>query len=237
MEKTRILVWDLPVRLFHWLLVASFAGAFLTAESERVRDLHVALGYTFAGLLAFRLVWGVIGSRHARFRSFASGPGAVLAYVKSLLTREPEHHVGHNPAGGWAIFALIALGILISASGYATYGGAGKWSEELHEGLSNAMLALVFLHVAAVAVTSFLHRENLAAAMVTGYKTGRPTDAIKSTRWVTAVVLAAGLAVLWSAAPGLPVVAPGLTGSASAKATRHEDRAPDSHRKAVRHDG
>jgi len=236
MEKTRILVWDLPVRLFHWLLVVSFAGAFVTAESERVRDLHVALGWTFAALLAFRLIWGVVGSRHARFRSFARGPRAVLAYLKSLLSGRPEHHVGHNPAGGWAIFALIALGILISASGWALVGGAGKWSEELHEGLANAMLALVFLHVGAVAVSSYLHRENLAAAMVTGYKTGRPADAIRSTRWIAAVALVAAVAILWSGYPDLPGIAPGAAGSASAAATKHDGRAHQSHRKAVGHD-
>jgi cytochrome b len=174
MEKTRILVWDLPVRLFHWLLALCFAGAYVTAEAKGLRNLHVALGYTFAGLIAFRLAWGAIGSRYARFRSFAHGPGAVLAYLKSLLTPSPEHHLGHNPAGGWAIFALLALGILIAGSGYALTAGAGKWMEELHEGLSAAMLALVIVHVLAVVVSSFLHRENLARAMVTGYKTGRP---------------------------------------------------------------
>ena len=112
MEKTRILVWDLPLRMFHWLLVVSFAGAFLTAESERVRDMHVALGYTFVGLLAFRLVWGVVGSRYARFASFAFGPEAVLAYLGSLLTRRPDHYVGHNPAGSWVIFAIVVLGVV-----------------------------------------------------------------------------------------------------------------------------
>ena len=177
MERTRILVWDLPLRTFNWLLALSFTGAFLTAESERVRDVHVALGYTFLGLLAFRLVWGVAGSRYARFSSFAFGPRAVLAYVKSLLTPRPVHYVGHNPAGSWTIYVMIGLGLIAGASGWAVYDAAGgRWLEGLHEGAANAMLALVFVHLAGVAVSSILHRENLVAAMLTGYKPGRPSD-------------------------------------------------------------
>ncbi len=175
MNRDRILVWDLPVRVFHWLLVATFAGAFLTAEAERVRDLHVALGYTFAGLLAFRPIWGLVGSRYARFSSFAFGPGAVAAYLKSLLARRPEHHVGHNPAGAWAIYALMVGGVVVAITGHAVYASAsGHWLEELHEGAANALLALAIVHVAGVAVGSVLHRENLVAAMLSGYKTGRP---------------------------------------------------------------
>jgi cytochrome b len=171
MEKTRIAVWDLPVRAFHWLLALTFAGAFLTAESERVRDVHVVLGYTFAGLVAFRLLWGLVGGRHARFSSFVRGPRAVVRYLGSLASGSPEHHVGHNPAGGWAIVAMLVLGMLVAASGYATYSDIGGHAmEELHEGAANAMLALVVVHIAAVLVSGFLHRENLVKAMLTGYK-------------------------------------------------------------------
>ena len=174
MERTRILVWDLPLRVFHWLLALSFAGAFLTAEAERVRDVHVVLGYTFLGLLAFRLVWGVAGSRYARFRSFLYGPRAVITYLQSLLARRPIHYVGHNPAGSWAIYAILILGVAVGASGYAVHIDAGgRWLESLHEGVSNVLLALVVIHVAGVIVGSFAHRENLVAAMLTGYKSGQ----------------------------------------------------------------
>jgi len=199
-EKTRILVWDLPVRAFHWLLALSFAGAFLTAESERVRDLHVALGYTFAGLLAFRIVWGVIGSRHARFASFAYGPRAVWRYVASLFARRPAHYTGHNPAGGWAIFAMLALGFAVAGTGYAAYTDlGGRAFEEVHEAVANAMLALVVVHVAAVLVSSFVHRENLVAAMITGYKQGAPEEGLRGTRWAPAAALAAAVVGLWTA--------------------------------------
>lgn len=200
MEKTRILVWDLPLRVFHWLLAASFAGAFLSAESERYRDVHVALGYTVLALLAFRLVWAFAGTRYARLSSFAFGPRAVLSYLKSLVNRKPLQYVGHNPAGSWAIYALVLLGIAVGISGYAmnVYAHSG-WLEELHEGLSNAMLALVAVHVIGVVVSSFLHHENLALGMITGYKSGRPGAAISRTRWPTAAALVLGIGALWIA--------------------------------------
>ena len=119
MNKSRILVWDAPTRVFHWALALSFVGAFVTADSERLRDVHVVLGYTVFGLIAFRLIWGVVGTRYARFTSFAFGPRAVVAYLKSLLTLRPQHFLGHNPAGSIAIYALLALGLLTGLTGYA----------------------------------------------------------------------------------------------------------------------
>ena len=173
MKQDRIRVWDLPVRLFHWLFALSFLGAFVTAESERLRDVHVVLGYTMLALIAFRLLWAFVGSRYARLSSFAYGPRDVLRYLRSLLTSRPLHYLGHNPAGSWVIYLLIVLGSAAGASGYATYNDmGGEWLEELHEGAANAMLALVFFHLAGVAVASLLHRENLVRAMVTGYKPG-----------------------------------------------------------------
>lgn len=171
MERPMIRVWDLPVRIFHWLLVLTFAGAFVTAESERLREVHVVLGYTVLGLIAFRLMWAIVGTRYARLSSFAFGPRAVADYLRSLLTAYPRHYVGHNPAGSWVIYLLVLLGIATGVSGYATYNDiGGKWLEELHEGAANLMLALVFVHVTGVIVSSLLHRENLVKAMVTGYK-------------------------------------------------------------------
>jgi len=203
MERSRILVWDLPLRVFHWLLALSFAGAFLTAELERARGVHLALGYTFLGLLAFRLVWGFVGSRHARFRSLAHGPAAVAGYLRSLLAWRPIHYAGHNPAGSWAILAILALGLAVAASGYAVQLEAfGDGLEELHEGLSYALLSLVVLHVAGVVVGSLAHRENLVTAMVTGYKAGGPADAIRGPRRAVAFALIGAIATAWMVAAG-----------------------------------
>jgi cytochrome b len=166
----RIAVWDLPTRLIHWLLVASFAGAFLTAESERHRDLHVLSGTAMVALIAVRLIWGVFGNRHAQFASLLHGPRAVLRYLWSIATLKPVRYLGHTPAGSWAVWLMLGLGLLAGATGYAAYEGAGEWTEEAHEAFAWALLAVVAVHVAGVALSSLLHRENLVAAMITGRK-------------------------------------------------------------------
>lgn len=204
--RHRILVWDAPVRVFHWLMVASFFAAYLTAESERWRLLHVTAGYTMAGLVAFRLLWGLVGTRHARFANFVRGPRAVAAYLKRLLGRRPEHHVGHNPAGAVAIVALLGLAALAAATGWAIYNEVGPEAlEDLHEFAGNTMLLVVIVHVAGVGVSSRLHHENLVRSMVTGTKTGRPADGIRAAwRSVAALMLVAVIGFWswqWSTAP------------------------------------
>lgn len=197
-SNQRVLVWDLPTRAFHWLLAASFAGAFLTADSERYRDVHVALGYTVLGLVAFRIAWGLVGSRYARFASFRFGPRAVLSYLKSIVRGRPQHYPGHNPAGSWAIYALLALVAGAAASGWAAYSGVGGHAmEELHEGLANACLAAVGVHLAGVIVSSVLHRENLARAMWTGYKRGEAAAGIRRAHGAIGVLLVAAVAGFW----------------------------------------
>lgn len=195
----KILVWDLPTRLFHWLLAASFAGAFLTAESERLAVVHVTLGYTMLGLVVFRLLWGIVGTQHARFADFAFGPGRVARYVRSLVCGAHERYVGHNPAGSWAIYAILATVLLAGASGWATYNEVGgHWVEELHEGLANLLMGLVVVHVAGVVVSSLVHHENLVRSMVTGWKSGSPGEAIRSSRPVVGILLLAGVIAYWT---------------------------------------
>jgi cytochrome b len=198
--STRILVWDLPTRIFHWTLAMSFAIAFLTAESERWRDIHVLAGYILLGLLAFRLVWGLIGSRYARFSDFVPGLDPVRNYLKSVLKGQPIHYVGHNPLGAVAILALIGLGVTSGVSGWLLYedvGGEGM--KELHEVISNAMLAIVVLHVAGVLIASRLHRENLILGMISGRKRGPAGTGIASPRRGIGMLLVAALtgALTW----------------------------------------
>jgi cytochrome b len=212
--RQRLLVWDAPVRVFHWLMVLSFAGAYLTAESERWRLVHVTLGYTMAGLVAFRLVWGLVGTRHARFVDFVRGPTAVAAYVRSLLVRKPDAHAGHNPAGALAIVALLTLAAGVAASGWMTYAEiGGKALEELHEGIANAMLAVVGVHVAAVLLGSWWHRENLVASMITGRKLATPDEGIRHAwRSVAVLMLAAVLGFWWLQWRDAPAKAAGSAG-------------------------
>jgi cytochrome b len=190
-----VLIWDLPQRLGHWLMVLCFGVAWFSAESERWRLLHVGAGYTLAGLLMFRLVWGVIGSRHARFSTFVRGPAAVLAYLRSLAGPRPAHHSGHNPAGGAAIVGMLALIGLTTASGWMVWQewdgvAAGEWLAEGHELLATALLALVGVHVAGVLLGSLAHHENLPRAMITGRKLGSPREALAGARgWIAAALL------------------------------------------------
>ncbi|MBC5784715.1 cytochrome b/b6 domain-containing protein [Ramlibacter sp. USB13] len=199
-RKPRTLVWDLPTRLFHWLLAGSFAVAWISAESERWQLVHVTAGYTVAGLVVFRLLWGLVGTRHARFTDFVRGPRAVLGYLRSLASGRPEHHAGHNPAGALAIVGLLALAALTTATGWANYADlGGHWLEEVHEALASGMLALVAVHIVAVVVSSRLHHENLVASMVHGRKPVPPTEGIRSARrTVGALMLVAVLGFWWT---------------------------------------
>ncbi len=223
--RQRILVWDLPVRVFHWAMVLCFAGAYLSAESERWRLLHVTLGYTMAGLVAFRLLWGVIGTRHARFADFVRGPRAVARYVGAMRRGQPETTVGHNPVGALAILALLGLTSIVAISGWAIYNDVGgSWTEGWHEGAANAMLGVVGVHVAGVLLASLRQRENLVAAMVTGRKRGPPGQAIaRAWRSVAVLMIAAMLGfgwLQWRSAPASGGVAPG---AASADGQRGHD--------------
>ena len=178
-------VWDPLVRVFHWSLVSAFFIAYLTEDN--LLDLHVYAGYLIGGLLAFRLIWGFVGSRYARFSDFVKRPSEVKAYLKSLLSLHPKRYLGHNPAGGAMVVALLLSLMMTTVSGIAIYGieesagplaaslsGAGEFwedvAEELHEFFANATLALVFFHVLGVLMASLQHKENLVKSMVDGLK-------------------------------------------------------------------
>jgi cytochrome b len=216
----RILVWDIPTRIFHWSLALSFLGAFLTAETERYRDLHIALGYIMLGLIVFRLVWGFVGTHYARFSSFMFKPAEIVAYLRSLLARRPQHFLGHNPAGSVAIFLLLGLGLLTAVSGVMLYYevGGGEAFEELHEGAANFMLLIVAIHIAGVVVSSVLHRENLVRSMITGYKNGDASAGIGRTYAWLGVIMAAIIAAF------LTFYQPAVeTGAGGEQTTQHED--------------
>ncbi len=178
-------VWDPMVRLFHWSLVLAFTVAYLTEDDWL--SLHTWAGYTIIGLVAFRLLWGVVGSRYARFADFVRGPRPVAEYLKQIVGGHPPRFLGHNPAGGAMVIALLIALLATTATGLAVY-GAGEFSgplagllagvgpvwaevfEEVHEFFANFTLFLVVLHVAGVLLASIQHRENLVRAMVTGLK-------------------------------------------------------------------
>ena len=196
--EAEVLVWDVPVRVFHWLLVFSVAGAWLSAESERWRWWHETLGYTALGLMAFRFVWGWVGSRHARFADFVRPPSVVWAYVLKMVRLRAPRHVGHNPLGAWAVLALIALTSLTGVSGWLIADGdAPGWLEEAHELAANALMATIAVHVLGVLFSGWLHRENLVLAMLTGRKRATADQAIPAAWAGLGVVMVVAVAVLW----------------------------------------
>lgn len=163
-------VWDPLVRIFHWSLAAGFLLAYVTGEEYG--SLHETLGYSVLGLVAFRFVWGIAGPEYARFTSFVPSPSRLFGYLKSMVAGKETRYLGHNPAGGTMVAALLLFIALTGASGWlmTTGLGYGEWMEEVHEFFAGTTLALVGLHVAGVLFTSLRHHENLVAAMITGRK-------------------------------------------------------------------
>jgi len=177
-----VYVWDPFVRVFHWTVVVAFTVAYLTEDD--LLTVHVWAGYVVGALVVARIVWGFVGSLHARFSDFVYAPATAFSYVRELLRFRGARYLGHSPGGGYmVIILLIFLGATV-ATGLVVYGGdqqagplAGMFTkdfsesfEEVHEVIANITLALIFFHVSAVVLASFVHHENLARAMVTGYK-------------------------------------------------------------------
>ncbi|OWF66481.1 cytochrome B [Polynucleobacter hirudinilacicola] len=189
-NKPTILVWDVPTRVFHWLLVICFAGAWLTAESERLQMIHYAFGYSACALILFRVVWGFIGTRYARFTQFVKGPAEMWKHARALLGSHQDSSPGHNPVGGIVMVGLMLLILLIGLTGYFSVKEFfGDLMGEAHEMISNLALAVVAIHVAAAIMMSFLQKENLVKAMVDGKKQGLPDQGIRYPQYVVGVLL------------------------------------------------
>lgn len=164
-------VWDPVVRLFHWTIVA---GVVLNLwVFEHGKYLHRVTGYVVVAALAIRLVWGIVGTRHARFSDFFPTPGRVISHVSALVRGEDPRRLGHSPLGALMMLALMAILAALGMTGWMmgldAFWGV-KWVEDLHGLLANGIIALAILHIAAAVVESMRHRENLPWAMVTGRK-------------------------------------------------------------------
>lgn len=189
-DQKLILVWDIPTRVFHWLLVICFSGAWLTSESERLQMIHYAFGYSAAGLVLFRLIWGVIGTRYARFSQFVKGPKAIIKHFKHLPDEQEPHSVGHNPAGALVMLGLMGLILIIVLTGYLTMKDLfGDFLGEVHEAVASFTLAIVGLHIVAALVMSVLQKENLVRSMLTGKKLGLPDQAIRFPQYLIGILL------------------------------------------------
>jgi cytochrome b len=191
--KQAILVWDMPVRVFHWLLVICFAGAWLSSESERWAMIHYAFGYTACLLVLIRLVWGLIGTRYARFSQFLKSPKAVLEHFIAMLRGHPHHDVGHNPAGGLVMFALMLLILLIGLTGYLSVKEfLANFVSEAHEVVANLVLGLVIVHIMAAIGMSLIERQNLVRSMVTGKKKGFQEQGIRYPQYLLGSLILLG---------------------------------------------
>ncbi|MGL4528561.1 MAG: cytochrome b/b6 domain-containing protein [Aestuariivirga sp.] len=171
-------VWDPFVRIFHWSQAALIAVAWLTEDGPKT--LHQTAGYIIAGMLALRVVWGFVGPRHARFSDFVRGPSTVLGYMRAMVAGREPRYLGHNPAGGAMVLALLLTVAGTALTGWLQTTDAFWGSsvmEEIHETLAFLILVLVAAHLAGVTFASIRHDENLARSMVDGRKRPLDTDA------------------------------------------------------------
>lgn len=213
----RVRVWDLPVRLGHWLIVILVAACWWTADSGHLQW-HRWAGYGALGLILFRIYWGFAGGETARFSHFLRGPKAVLAYGRRLLSRGDAVSLGHNPMGGWSVMALLGLllgesvlglfsvdidGIESGPLSYLVSFDLGRLAAKWHHLLFNAFVTLIVLHVGAVIFYLVVRRENLVGAMVSGFKRGEGPAPRFAGPWRAALGLLIALAATAAIASGL----------------------------------
>lgn len=207
----RLTVWDLPTRIFHWSFAFMVIFAFATHEADGAfLWLHVYSGTLLIGFVAFRLVWGVIGSRYVLFADFVRNPTEVAEYAARLFTFRAPYVAGHNPLGGWMVIVMLGVvaltsltGMTITEDGYVgplAHLAFGEM-DDLHEGLGGFIMVLAAAHVVGVLAHLVLTRENLPRAMITGIKQAPAGTAFESIRPLTVVrpiiAVGAGIAALW----------------------------------------
>lgn len=184
-NPSTVKAWDPLVRVFHWSLVFFFLLAFVTEDDWM--SVHVWAGYAVSMLIGFRLFWGLVGTRNARFATFVKSPKVVMRHLRDMLSLKPPHYLGHNPVAAVMVVALLLSITVVAFSGMVLIASEGEGPlagtlfaslngdamEEVHEFFANFTLLLVFAHVAGVVVSSLLEGENLARSMITGRKKAR----------------------------------------------------------------
>lgn len=207
--QQKILIWDIPTRLFHWLLVLALIAQWLTAEVlDDAIQLHMYIGYFTLGLIIFRISWGFIGPKYARFNDFVSSPRDLIHALKTI--RRAEHSTGHNPLGGLMVIAMLVIILLQAISGLFTSddilfnGPYANWAskewqsfwQSLHHQLFDWILILVGLHIAAVIVHQLVLKHNIVLPMLTGKKALTSDKQINSSRILLALALVIAVAAL-----------------------------------------
>lgn len=197
----RTLVWDLPVRVFHWLLAAGFTAAaliaFLTEDEGAAFPYHGIIGLVLAFMVVLRIAWGFIGTRHARFSALLFSPRALIQYMWSAVTGRGKRFAGHNPGAAYAILAMFALVLGLAVTG-VMMGRGNESVKDIHELMAWSMLVVVGAHLLGVLLHTLRHHENITRTIIDGYARVDPSQGIRSARPFAAVVLV-GLTGLWTA--------------------------------------
>lgn len=208
-------VWDLPTRLFHWLLVALVAGSFATGKiGGNAMIYHEWCGEAILALLIFRVVWGFIGSAPSRFGTFLAGPSTVFRYALTLLRRDEDHHLSHNPLGGWSVMAMLLVLLIQAGTGLFANddifieGPLYKWVSKatsdrltsIHHFNHDVIIVLVAVHVAAVLFHLVYKKENLILPMFTGMKPWKGSPKVAAAPvpvWLAALVATAAAGAVY----------------------------------------
>jgi len=191
--QRNLLVWDLPTRLFHWVTAGSLIGAAVIAltvkHQSTIFPIHMLLGSLGAVLVLLRLVWGFVGSTHARFRTFVFGPSKIVGYFRGIVSGSSERWLGHNPGSSVAIFAMLGLFLATAVTG-ALAASAPRWVRQTHPIFAYTLLGVAGAHVIGVLLHTFRHRENIIGAMLDGRKAAEPPAiAIRSSHPLVAAIL------------------------------------------------
>lgn len=185
------LIWDLPTRAFHWLLAFSVLAAYGFAEFASKETpwfyLHVVFGVLAGLLILWRIIWGFVGSSHAKWRALLFSPKDILGYFSSIAQGKGVYHAGHNPGGALAIWGILGATALTVVSGFLI--AQAEMFEELHEVFPNLLMILIIFHVAGVVFATIMNKENYAMSMVTGKKRAEPGEAIPSNSMGALVVM------------------------------------------------
>ncbi len=200
---TKSLIWDLPTRLFHWLLVLSLSAQYITAELlDNAMQWHFYVGYFTLGLIVFRILWGFVGTRYAKFRQFIRGPGAVFRYIKSLPAKQTTPHAGHNPLGGWAVVVMLLLITIQATSGlfltddvfldgpyrHMVDESVQSIANTLHHTGFDFLLGIIVAHVLAILFYRYYKHQRLTMPMIHGKKTTGDKGIPSSRLWLALVI-------------------------------------------------
>lgn len=217
MEKR--LIWDLPTRLFHWLLVASLTIQYATAEwMDDAMEWHFYVGYFTIGLVLFRIIWGFIGPEHARFRHFLKGPGAIASYIRTLPDKHAAAHTGHNPLGGVFVVVMLLLIAVQAVSGlfmtddvfldgpyrHLVSSETQDLMNTLHHQVINALLLVIALHIAAIAFYAIYKKQSLTPPMIHGKKATNTPGISSSRLFLAVIVIAIVAAIVYAGVEVLP---------------------------------